>query len=115
MRYSCTYGIRIFGWGVKEFTLVLGTTIYFLALVAAVYIVVTRHFDRYTGTLAAILVATLPLMATQSTVVVPDFAEVFFCFFSLALFFEATLKKHQIGLLLLAGVAAGLSVRPGTL
>ncbi len=93
--------------GISEFTLVLGTSLYFIALLLAVYTVVARHFDRNTGLLAGFLTATLPLMATQSTVVVPDFAEVFFAFVSLALFFEATRSEHPVRLLALAGLAAG--------
>ncbi len=95
--------------GISELALVLGTSLYFLALVTAVYAVVARHFDRATGTLAALLLATLPLMATQSTVVVPDFAEVFFCFISLVFFYEATLSDRPVRFLVLAGFAAGLS------
>lgn len=95
--------------GVGEFTLVLGTMLYHFALITAVYVVVARHLNTKTAVLTTLLIATLPLMVTQSTVVVPDFAEVFFCFVSLALFYEATLSDTPIKYLVLAGIAAGFS------
>lgn len=95
--------------GTSEFTLVLGTLLYHLALIATVYIVVARHLSTRTAILATIIIATLPLMVTQSTVVVPDFAEVFFCFLSLSLFYEATLTDKPLKFLILAGIAAGFS------
>lgn len=95
--------------GIGEFTLVLPTTVYFIALVIAIYVIVERHFDSTTGAIAAFSICTLPLMVVQSTLVIPDFAEVFFCLVSLALFFEATRNERPVRLLLLAGVAAGFS------
>jgi 4-amino-4-deoxy-L-arabinose transferase-like glycosyltransferase len=95
--------------GIGEFTLVLPTVVYFIALVIAVYVIVARNIDSATGVLAAFFVSTLPLMATQSTLVVPDFAEVFFCLVSLGLFLEATKSERPVPFLLLAGIAAGFS------
>jgi hypothetical protein len=99
----------LFGtFGVSELTLVLPVTIYFFALLALVFVMMQRYFDRVTACIAVFVLGTLPLMSLASTTVVPDFAEVFFCLLSLSLFFEATRFEERRNLLLvLAGIAAG--------
>ena len=98
---------RLFG--VSEFTLVLPTLMYFAALLCLVYLILDRYFERTVAAAAVLVLMTLPLMAVQATIVVPDFAEVFFCLLSLFLFFEATRAERPHRLLVLAGVAAGFS------
>lgn len=100
----------LFGvFGISELTLVLPATFYYLALLALVFFVLRRHFDTPTACIAVLILGTLPLTAVAATTVVPDFTEVFFCLLSLALFFEATRTDQRTRLLLLAGLAAGLS------
>ena len=101
----------LFGiFGVSELTLVLSVTLYFFALLALVFVMMRRYFDRGTACIAVFALGTLPLLALASTTVVPDFAEVFFCLLSLSLFFEATRSEERRNLLLiLAGIAAGFS------
>jgi hypothetical protein len=98
---------RLFG--ISEFTLVLPVLGYLFALLALIYVMMSRHFDRATAAIAVVVLGTLPLMSLGATTVVPDFAEVFFCLSSLSLFFEATRSQRRNLLLVLAGVAAGFS------
>jgi 4-amino-4-deoxy-L-arabinose transferase-like glycosyltransferase len=98
----------LFGlFGISEITLVLPAFLYYLALLVLVFVMLQRHFDTVTGCVAVLILGTLPLTAVAASTVVPDFAEVFFCLLSLALFFEATRRERRGNLLLLAGVAAG--------
>ncbi len=100
----------LFGvFGISEITLVLPVTLQYLALLTLIFWVMRRHFDLTTACIAVFILGTLPLTAVSASILVPDFAEVFFCLLSLALFFEATRRKHQTMLLLLAGIAAGFS------
>lgn len=100
----------LFGlFGISELTLVLPAGVYYLALLVLVFVMLQRHFDTATGCVAVLILGTLPLTAVAASTVVPDFAEVFFCLLSLALFFEATRRERRTTLLLLAGVAAGCS------
>ena len=94
---------------VSEFALILPCLLYVLALLGLVYFVLARHFDRLTGGFAVGVLITLPLLADQASLVVPDFAETFFCLLSMTLFFEATTQKKPHRLLLLAGIAAGFA------
>ncbi|MEW6293382.1 MAG: glycosyltransferase family 39 protein [Pseudomonadota bacterium] len=98
----------LFGiFGVSEVTLVLPVTLQYLALLALVFWLMQRYFDTTAACIAALILGTLPLTAVAASTVVPDFAEVFFCLLSLALFYEATRRERRTALLLLAGVAAG--------
>jgi len=93
--------------GVNEFALSLPISLYYLALLALVFVMTNRYFGLGPATIAVVLLACMPLMAIQSTIVFPDFAEVFFCLLSLSLFLEATRAKRPMWLLVLAGMAAG--------
>lgn len=100
----------LFGiFGVSELTLVLPVTLQFLALLTLVFWLMRRYFDAMAACMTVLILGTLPLTAVAASTVVPDFAEVFFCLLSLALFFEATRRQPRTVLLLLAGVAAGFS------
>ncbi|NNF65873.1 MAG: phospholipid carrier-dependent glycosyltransferase [Gammaproteobacteria bacterium] len=94
--------------GISEFALVSPVILYYIGLLSIVYLIAREYFDYRTSAVAVFLILTLPLMATQSTVVVPDFAEVFFCLLSLWLFLRSLRGSYQARLLILSGVAAGL-------
>lgn len=111
IRYLITVPIAIsfalFGDG--EFQLVLPTIVYFAALILLTYGFVAHLLDRVTALLAAILMATLPLLAVQATTASADITEMTFVAASVWLYCLAATSRHPLALLLGAGACAGLA------
>lgn len=94
--------------GEREFTLVLPTLIYFLALLLVAGWTLRVHFDHWTAAIAVVTIACIPLFGTWTTAAFPDVPEAFFCLLSLALFAAALDRPGSPRALLVAsGAAAG--------
>ncbi len=96
--------------GESEFTVIITTTLYFLAVVVFTYVILRKMFP---GTAAAVTVAgfliVTPLFAVQATIPGVDIPEMFYVVLSLWLFHRATLSETQISLLFASGLVAGLA------
>ena len=102
-------GISFRFFGVSEFALVLPAVLYFLSLLMLVHSILRRYFDWQTASLSVFLLATVPLLAVQATIPMPDIAEVFFCVASLAFFLKGCQSADPRWPAVLAGVAAAFA------
>ena len=94
----------VFGRG--EVALVLPTVLYAAGFVAMTGFCVRRVAGTLAGYLAALLVATLPVLATGASIVYSDIPEAFFVLASLWAYYFAT-QSGNARLFLLSGVLAG--------
>lgn len=101
----------LFQWiGVSEWTLTAPTIAYVCGILYLLYSLVEKYFDPVAAICTALLVLTLPLVATLGTTVVPEFAEAFFCLLGLRLFVAALHSpQRQNALLFACGFACGFA------
>ncbi len=104
---SMAASFMLFGKG--EYPMVLVTTAYHLALIALVYVMVSRLFAMRQGMAAGFLLGATPLMMVWATIANEDIPEAFFILLSFWLFFSARDAVHPARHLFLAGLAAGLA------
>ena len=95
--------------GVRETTLILPITLYYLALVILTFLVLERISERTVAFWAAVMVALTPRFALGASLVVTDLAELFFEVSSFWAFYLAAQRGGTPRLLLLAGALAGLA------
>lgn len=77
--------------------------------VVIIYFWIAGVFDRLTGFIAALLVATMPLLTVDATRATPDPVEAFFVLLGCFLFFRAGQATRQVPWLIGAGLAFGLA------
>jgi 4-amino-4-deoxy-L-arabinose transferase-like glycosyltransferase len=104
---SMAASFALFGKG--EYPMVLVTTAYHLAMIALVYVMVSRLFAVREGMAAGFLLGATPLMMVWATIANEDIPEAFFILLSFWLFFSARSVDHPARRLFLAGLAAGLA------
>jgi hypothetical protein len=95
--------------GRNELGLVVPFLLYQLGLILVLYSIVRQRFDPATAAAVAVFVITTPFVTTGASVALPDLVECFFCVSSLALFIASLRAERPAVLLVLAGLAAGLS------
>lgn len=95
--------------GRNEFALVLPTLLAFLATLAVTYFALARRLGPNAGMAGALLLATTPLFAVQSTVASADVNELFWLASAYWLFQAAADRSRPAGLLIAAGAAVGVA------
>ena len=96
--------------GRSEAAALASTEVYFVATVVTTYVMLIRILGCGRAFLAALGLATLPVLALMSTIPSADVPELFFVVVSFWLFWAASERPDRSGLALtLAGVAAGLA------
>lgn len=107
IRYTITVPIALLflAFGENEFTLALPTLLYTFGLVALIFFTVLRLFGRAFAVVAAILVATMPLVVVSASIAGIDVIETVFIFGSLFLFLRAV-EGSSPRLMVWAGVLA---------
>lgn len=96
--------------GETEWALTLPTLFYQIGIVTVGGFFVRHVAGTRAGLITAALLATLPLLAIQSSIASADTAELFFVVLSLSLFLLAVEHRGRTSLLLGAGLAAGFAV-----
>lgn len=111
IRYTITLPIAaafaILGEG--EFSLVLPTLIYSLALVVLIYATIHRWFGPWPAILSSMILVTSPLLVIQSTIASIDVVEAAFVLSSFIAFCSCLYGKPSAGRLMLSGALAGLA------
>ena len=95
--------------GESEYSLVLVTTAYFLALLLLVYWMVAKVFNANIALATSILIAATPLFTVSASIAGADISELFFVTLSLFLFYSATQRTNAANIFFLAGIAAGFA------
>ena len=94
--------------GVSEFSLILPSILYYMALAFFSYILIRMLVNRKVGLICSTLIATSPLFAVNGTICGPDVAEVFFIGTSVLVFYSGLHREPQNRYLVLAGILMGL-------
>jgi 4-amino-4-deoxy-L-arabinose transferase-like glycosyltransferase len=107
IRYTITVPIALsfLAFGENEFTLALPTLLYTFGLVALIFFTVLRLFGCAFAVVAAVLVATMPLLVISASIAGIDVIETLCIFGSLFLFLGA-IDRRSSSLWFVAGVAA---------
>lgn len=95
--------------GEREFTVVLGTAVFFVATLSLTLVMLSRVMGEWPALAATVPMATLPLFAVYATIPSADFPELFFVAGSFWAFWIAGQVERRFWLLILAGISAALA------